>query len=193
MFKFIKEYYRKKLLREIKGGKSSAFLNINDVHTVGFVFEIESSLELDDLLGVCKLLKNRGVAFKGLVFSAKRDIVEATFSTGADAVHELPEEFAEYDICFVDSVQLNWVGAFERSVAADFFDNSYDLFISFNARNSYTLDCAAKYVSAKMSVGMANNALFKIVLESSDKCGATYVEYLNKVLHYLSVINPIEG
>ncbi len=190
MFKFIKKYYRKKLLKDAPGSIGSDFLNLKDIRTLGFVCELRSEREIDELCEVCKFLKSKGISFKALVFVVKKSV----FPKGsAESEYVMPEVLMQDNVCVVMQDKLNWLGAFDVNAFRDFFDVKYDIIANFNAIESFSLKYAVANVNARMSVAMTDDGLkYTLLLGGSDGNVLGYREFANQIVNYLSVINKRE-
>ncbi len=195
MFEFIKRYCRKKLLKEAKAEKRLSFLNLGEIRSLAFVYEIASVADVGELVNICNFIKERRFEFKGLVFVTKKGVFPKTGTGGVEKFRAiLPENLMKESLFVVMPEQINWYGAFDMAAAEGFFKQKYDLMVSFNKHNNFTLRYAEMNVKAKMSVGMERvDGNYTMVLEGRGNSLPGRVEFINQVFYYLSVINAKSG
>ena len=179
MLGWIKEYQRKKLLKNCRREIATYFINLSNITSLGFIFAITSQESLSDLMDIYRYLKFKGIPFRGLVVETQKSL-----SIGEEIANAAEITAVAYD-------RLSWVGAVEGADVEEFFSKTPDLFISFNSNGNFTLDhIFAAYVKSPMRVGMENNPdmPYTLVFEGKEKSLLNPLDYLNQIFHYLNII-----
>ena len=196
MLGWIKEYYRKKLINSCRGEIATDFINLSNIASIGFVYDINSQESVKELLEIHNFLKKKGISFKGLaVESVKNILPREVAEKGEKPRVAIPAELAEKsELSIVPFENVSWIGAVDESVLKEFFSQQSDLFISFNNTDSFTIDhILLGYVKSPMRVGMVNSELvpYSIVMEGKDKSVLPVLAYLNQIFYYLDVIKTL--
>lgn len=194
MLKYLKEYYRKREIGRKKCCKGTEFLNIKEVHSLGFVYEINSDNSVKELSLLYAFLKGKKIPFKGLVVVTKRGLFPTKAGrNGEKSVTVVPQELIKNELVVILPENLTWIGAVKSGFADEFFNGKFDLFVSFNGGNSFTLNSIAKKTEARMTIGMANEAgiEYTMVIEGTGKSILSPLEYISQTFHYLETIKTI--
>ncbi len=196
MLGWIKEYYRNKLIKSCQGEVATDFINLSNISSVGFVYDITSQDSITELLEIHNFLKKKGIPFKGLaVESVKNIFPREVASKGEKPRVAIPEELVrKQELSIVPFEKVSWLGAVEESVLREFFSVQSDLFISFNNTDSFTINhILLGYVKSPMRVGMVNSEQvpYSIVMEGKDKSLLPVLAYLNQIFYYLDVIKTV--
>lgn len=194
MLKYLKEYYRKREIGGQRCGKGGEFLNIKEVGSLGFVYEITSGASADEFSLIYDFLKDRGIPFNGLLVAAKKGLFpKSAAQKGEKPVTVIPQEFIKEETVVVLPEHLTWIGAVKDGVAEDFFGRQFDLFVSFNGSNNFTLNSIAKKVKARMTVGMANEPGidYTMVMEGTGRSILFPMDYISQIFHYLEQIKTV--
>ncbi|MEG2849247.1 MAG: hypothetical protein RR880_03330, partial [Bacteroidales bacterium] len=71
-----------------------------------------------------------------------------------------------------------------------FLERDFDLFITFNNNNDFTLEYILRDIKAKFIIGMQNNpnSPYTLVMEGENKTTLNYIEYLQQIFHYMNII-----
>ena len=189
----IKEYKRKKLLKNCRREIATDFINLGNVSSVGFIFAITSQESLTELMDIYKFLKAKGIPFKGVAVEIRKNVFSReAVQKGEKPQLVLPDELAQVIwIKVIPYEKLSWLGVVEEQELKDFFASQTDIFISFNSTGNFTLDhIFASYVESPVRIGMDNNPImpYSMVIEGKDKTILAPMEYLQQIFHYLEVI-----
>lgn len=188
MLKFIKEYIRNKTLRVKRLNPPAVFVNMQDVHSIGFLYNISTPEFLEDLNNIISFLDKKGILYYGLAIETKKGLLPQM-----ERINDMPEYIKELsikDISFVERIHLNWIGVPNSDKIDEFVKREFDVFISFNDSGDFTLEYILMGIKTKFIVGMYNNpnSPYTLVLEGENKTMLGYMEYLNQIFHYLNII-----
>ncbi len=183
MSNFIKEYYRRKRIKDSVQVKAEFFTNLRDVESVSYVYNLVSPSDLADVMDVHTFLKWKNVKIRALLIESKKDLLLK--DDNIEAIR------SENGIHIVGYNELDWLGDLKKDVASDYFETESNLFINFNSDPNYTLSRVAQRVKASMKCGMRNEDGIPYNLIVGDKDGAVLgnIEYLTQIFHYLKVFN----
>ena len=197
MLKLVKDHFRRKALKEALAERSAKqngqqiFLNFGEISSVGFLYALESDDDFDTLSQIIEEFRRWGIQFKGLV-------IEGTKLFKNDALREeYAQECLEDGVTFVPQSLLNWVGVMAWQESADagaeideFFSNHFDLFVSLNQKQNFTVDYLTMRADADFIVGMHNNPKlpFTLVIENS-KEDFSYTQYISSLFSFLKQVN----
>lgn len=184
MFDWIKEYFRKRAIKAFKPAGNSRFLNLKDVESVGFVYNLSSAESVGEICEVYNFLKWRGFKISFIVVETKK----GTLATLAE-----PLEYPDMHI--VKFEDLNWIGEIvESEEYTEFLSRKSNVFISFNPDNNFSLNCVVNRVVSDLRIGMTNDmpVLYDMVVEGKDKSLLSPFDYLNQIFHYLKIIKSID-
>ena len=186
MLGWIKEYQRKKLLKNCRREIATNFINLSNITSLGFIFAITSQESLSDLMDVYRFLKFKGIPFKGLAIETQKNVL-------AKIAQEPLLKELEQALCLkvVPYEKLSWTGTVDDAEVKEFFASQTDLFISFNPNRCFTIDHTfSAYVESPVRVGMENNPdiPYSLVFEGKEKTLLTPLDYLNQIFHYLHII-----
>jgi len=197
MLKLIKEYFRRKALKEAIAERSAkqnghqVFLNLSEISLVGFVYALESEDDFDILTQITEEFLKWGIPFKGLIIEGVKLFKDD------NQRDEFAQECSEEGLTFVPQTALNWVGvmAWQESEDAgveidEFFSNHFDLFISLNKKQNFSVDYLTMRVDADFIAGMHNNPKlpYSLVLECKDE-DFSYSLYISSLLSFLKQVN----
>lgn len=189
MLGWIKEYKRKKLLKSCTSREiQTDFINLGDISSLGFVYALTSQESVKDLMEIYRLLKAKGIPFKGLVIEGRKKFLDKGTQQGNADLEELMQSVF---LQFVPYEKLNWIGVVAPDQVEEFFKSQTDVFISFNQTGCFTLDyIIAAYVDSPVRIGMENtpNIPYSMVVEGQDKTYLEPIEYLEQIFHYLNII-----
>ena len=76
MSNFIKDYYRRKRLKDSAHLNIGTFTNLKDVESVSFAYGIESPADIADVIEIFKFLKWRSVKIRALVIETKKGVFD---------------------------------------------------------------------------------------------------------------------
>lgn len=193
MINWIKEYYRKKLSRDFNRKRDSKFLNIKDISSVGFLFDINSAESVEKLQQVCAFFGKKKLEFRGLAIETAKNVFEReVVEKGSAPKIVVPQEL---ELCgkieIVPYEELSWIGVVKGEVAEEFFASKYDMAINLNPDGNFTLDhLFATYADSPVRAGMSNvrTMPYTIVLEGAGREILPVEEYLEQIFHYLGII-----
>lgn len=188
MLKFIKEYIRNKTLKGKSAQTSATYVNLRDVRSIGFLYNIASPNFLEELKDITTFLDKQGILYWGLAIETKRGLLPQ-METDND-VPDFLKELENKEVSFVERLHLDWLGIPNSDKIDNFLKRDFDLFISLNSTADFTLEYIIREVKAKLIVGMQNipNSRYTLVLEGENKTTLGYMDYLRQVFHYLHVI-----
>lgn len=183
MSNFIKDYYRRKRLKDSATIQAGTFANLRDVESVSYAFCVESPSDIAHIVEIAKFLKWRSVKIRALIIEARKGVFEK--------VEDWENINADEYVTFVNYNDLDWLGDLRRGVAAEFFDVESNLFINFNSVPSFTLARVAQRVKASMKIGMKNEMgiPYNFIVGGKDGEVLDNVEYLTQIFHYLKIFN----
>lgn len=197
MLNYIKKYYRNKLVKNIKKEEKAEFVNLQEVSSIGFVYNIDSSDHINELLDICTFLRSVQIHFKGLVVESKIGVFgKLSHSKKIDGeLLSIETNLTDEELSVVNYKDLSWLGVPDSSSVTAFLQNKYDLYISFNRDNNFTLNYISHKVNARLMVGMIDypGMLYNMVMEGKGKSVLPPVEYLKQVFHYLNIIKSNTG
>ncbi|MEG0519488.1 MAG: hypothetical protein RR555_11610 [Bacteroidales bacterium] len=188
MLKFIKEYIRNKTLRNKSVQTNATFVNLRDIRSIGFLYNISSPNFLEELKNIAVFLDKQGILYWGLAIETKKGFLPQMET--ADDMPDFLRELEENQISFVERLHLDWLGIPNSEKIDNFLKRDFDLFISLNNTGDFTLEYIIRDVKAKLIVGMQNipGSRYTLVLEGENKATLGYTDYLQQVFHYLHVI-----
>lgn len=183
MLNFFKEYIRNKALKKRKTQVSSAFLNIKEVKSVGFVFGVSSLSDLEELHQVAAFFEKASVTWQGLAVELKKGLLKKAHAVAGGKMEMK-------GVTFLGKDQMNGAGVPKEGIPDSFQQQKFDLFISLNAAGDFTLDYLAGGMHARMSAGMHNTRYhsYPFVLGLGELVPAGYADYLKQLFYYLSII-----
>ena len=192
----IKEYYRKKLLKGCSNEVATDFINLSNITSIGFVYNINSKEAVTELLEIHNFLKKKRIKFRGLAIeSVKGVFAREAKEKGEKPVVVIPDELLEkQELLIVPFEKLSWIGVVDNAILNDYFTDDYTLFVSFGVEDDFTINHIMKsYVKSPMRVGMVNNEQvpYSIVMEGKDKTVLPVLSYLNQIFYYLDVIKTL--
>ena len=184
MLKLIKEHKRKKLLQSVQRQKYPVILNLRDVHTVGVLFAASSQQALEEAQEIVAVLKKLKVDFCGAVVEAGKCFKNAAAR----------EEYIEFcngsNIDFISRDSVNWIGKPGDAAAPQLEGKHFNLFITLNNCNSFTVDYLTQLVDADCVSGMRNNSRIPCTLVVEPASGEfSYSSYLTALFDFLRSVN----
>ena len=191
IIKIIKERSQNKLLKSSSIAPVGEFLNIKEVRSVGFIYNINSNSYIEDIKTIIKVLNQAGVLYAGLAIETKKG-----FLPSSENVDNIPDEIRflqDNDIVPIENLHLSWVGVPTSSDLDKYLDKEFDLFFDFNIDNNFTLEYVTREVKAKCVVGMtkSKNSRCNIVIDGENGSTLSYEDFLKQAFHYLSVIQSV--
>ncbi len=183
MSNFIKDYYRRKRLKDSAHLNIGTFTNLKDVESVSFAYGIESPADIADVIEIFKFLKWRSVKIRALVIETKKGVF--------DKIEELETLNAEEGLYKVGYNDLDWLGDLKCGVADEFFDSESNLFINFNSVPNFTLSRVVQRVKSSMKIGKRNEAdiPYNFIVGGKDGELLDNIEFLTQIFHYLKIFN----
>lgn len=170
---------------------AGTFLNMQDIHSIGFLYNITSASYEEELTKITLFLDRIGVLYYGLAIETKKGLLPQI-----ESVNDVPEyikKLEDKEISFVERLYLNWVGVPNSEKIDHFLKRDFDLFISFNDSGDFTMEYILRDVKTKFMVGMHNypDSGHTLVLEGENKSTLNYMEYLEQIFHYLNIIKAV--
>ncbi|MEF9987365.1 MAG: hypothetical protein RR919_02115 [Bacteroidales bacterium] len=188
MINFIKEYIRDKVLRAKKSNISPKFINLEEMRSIGFMYNITSPSSFEELNKISAFLDKVGILYYGLAIETKGGLLPQMES--AKDIPEFVKELEDKEILLVERLHLNWIGIPNAEKIDKFLERDFDLFITFNNNNDFTLEYILRDIKAKFIIGMQNNpnSPYTLVMEGENKTTLNYIEYLQQIFHYMNII-----
>lgn len=183
MSNFIKDYYRRKRLKNSVSVGVGSFTNLRDVESVSYAYGIGSPSDISDVNEITKFLKWRSVKIKVLLIEMDKGVF--------DKIPEMETLLSEDGMYIVKYNELDWLGDLKKGIADEFFDYGSSLFINFNSTPSFTLSRVAQRVKSSMKIGMKNEMgiPYNFIVGGKDGEVLDNVEYLTQIFHYLKIFN----
>ncbi len=184
MLKLVKEYKRKKLLRNLLKPQSPVIQNLRDVHSVGIIFVASSNQALEEAQTIVDELKKQKFSFCGAVVEYGK-----CFKSAVER-----EEYILFcnsnGIDFISRDSVNWIGKPDDDAVPEFLGRHFNLFISLNNCNSFTVDYLTQKADAECIVGMRSNSgmPYTLIMEPVSR-DFSFSSYLNGLFDFLKRVN----
>ena len=188
ILKYLRDKARNRALKSKKRVSSGTFVNLQNVKTIGFLYNITSSEYKQELEEIIRILDRTGILYKGLAVESVNNLLPQS-----ENVDTLPDEVQwlnNNSITLIENIYVTKIGTTECDKKDLFLKEEFDLFISFDNADSFTMEYIVRDIKAKCIVGMHSykNSAYTIVFEGENKSTLSYSEYLVQIFHYLSVI-----
>ncbi len=188
IIKYLRDKAKAKILSSKKRVTRGAFVNLQDVRSIGFLYNITSTEYLNELSQIVDILDRSGIHYKGLAIETAKGILPQF-----EGLNNLPDDIQwleDNSISYVENIYISKIGAIDSSSKDEFVKNEFDIFISFDNSDNFSMEYITRDIKAKSTIGMHNykDSYFTIVFEGEDGTTLSFVEYLKQIFHYLSII-----
>lgn len=185
---YIKNRSRERALKNKRRASSGAFINLQDVKTIGFLYNVSSPNYEQEIKEIISTLDRTGVLYKGLAIETTKNILPPV-----ESAESLPQEIEwlnNNSITHIENLYITWIGEAISDKKDNFFKQEFDLFISFNNTENFTMEHSIRDVKAKCVIGMHSykDSSYTVVFEGENESTLSYTEYLKQIFHYLTII-----
>ncbi len=171
------ELLQRRILKGIKNRRTARYIDLPEVHNIGFVFDINSENILEAIKRFVDILESKQIKFSGIAINS------AKFS--------FPEGVVDYRIKIISRRHLSLLGVPNRQTILPFVAKEYDLFIDFVSKKNFTADYIARITNAGFKIGRisSDDTPYDLVLDNGEQgCPKSF---LISLIHYLTTIRPV--
>ena len=170
----LKNILRKKALKPTGDKRSKAFINLEDLKSVGILFERDNDATAANMAKLAKFLHEQGIQIDVLAFvNMKKPTEELQSKKGLNLFYKK---------------DLNWIGKPKSEEVVNFIKQKFDLLIKSDFSNAFPLAYICTQSNASMVAGPKDelSPYYDFILESKAQ---DQNEFHQGLIHYLSVIN----
>lgn len=171
---FLKEHIQKISLNKIKLRRTPKYLSIQEVTSVGLLFNFEEDNILETIRRAIAILDRRSIKVMALgVYIDK---------------NSLPTENLDSRIKILDKKDFKYANVPDKASIAHFLVEKFDLYIDFTTKDFFPNIFISNAAQATFKIGRQNykGDPFDLVLDNFKN--GTSRSYLNSLIHYLSSI-----
>ncbi|MEA4868165.1 MAG: hypothetical protein EOM61_02555 [Bacteroidia bacterium] len=170
---FFKEYIQKKALKKLDGTRISRYVSVENIESVGFIFNLEEENILDTIKKLVEILDKRDIKFKALAIN-RQNITNVS-------------QMLDYRITVLNSKNFKYADVPQKSEIEFFTKAEYTTFIDFGANYSFANEYISKASRAIFKIGRVNyqDNPYDLLIDIKD---GNHRIYLNSLIHYLSSI-----
>ena len=188
MFRFIKNFLRKRLLKRLPAGLDPVFPTNDKLGDVAVVFKMDKGEDAVQLMTMVERLMLQGAQFKYVAVETGKCFKE----------NRLRNEFVQWcndkNVGYIGKSDVKWSGAPVAIPQHEVFNAAFDMLVVMNDTCNFTIDYLALNVKAKFIVGNKESSFIKhnLVLETSNK-NFTAMEYMENLFDYLRKMSRKDG
>jgi hypothetical protein len=169
----LKKIFRNRALKPSEK-KAKAFLNLEDIKSVGILFERDNDTTAANMSKLAKFLHDQAIQIDVLAFvNLKKPTEELQAKKGLKLFYKK---------------DLNWIGKPKSEEVLNFIKQKFDLLIKADFSSSFPLAYICVQSNARMVAGPKDelSSYYDFILESKTQ---DQNEFHQELIHYLSVIN----
>ncbi len=171
---FLKESIQKNRLKKIDLKRVPQYKSLQEITSVGFLFNFEEDNILDTIKRLTQILDIRSIKFMALGINYEKN--------------SYPTNILDHRIKVINKKNLKYANVPDSSLITEFLEKEFDLYIDFGSKYFFPNDFISHSSKATFKIGRLNykGNPFDLILDNFKQ--GTPRSYLNSLIHYLSSI-----
>ena len=188
MFRFVKNFLRKRLLKRLPAGIEPVFPTIDKLGDVAVVFKMDKGEDAVHLMTMVERLVLQGAQFRYFAVETGKCFKES----------RLRDEFVQWckdkNVGYIGKSDVKWSGAPVEFPQHEVFNAPNDMLVVLNDTCNFTTDYLALNIKAKFIASNKESSFIKhnLVLQTSNR-NFTAMEYMENLFDYLRKMSRKDG
>lgn len=177
----LKDFFRRRSLKRLGGIEKSRYVQLGDITSAIFFVSVGSVKDLPQVRKIEAMFIQKGIDCTAVIVLNPKSGT-ADYSDEGKCCNET----------IIHKESLNWYGKPSPDSLGDIAVKKYNLALSLNRENDFTVEFLSNEVKADMKIGMSRGkyASYDIVIRDSSDAPLGMEEFLNEMFRILQLFAP---